>query len=373
MTVPVLELLGVTKRFAGAAAVRAVNLVVAPGEYFCIVGPSGSGKSTVLRMLAGLETPDEGEIRLAGRRVDGEPPETRSVNTVFQGYALFPHLSVFDNVAFGLRMSHVPRDEIRHRVEEALALVGLAAYGGRRPGSLSGGEQQRVALARGLVNRPAVLLLDEPLAALDRKLRVRMREELSRLQRESGIAFIHVTHDQEEALRLGDRLGVMNRGRLLQVGPPAEVYRRPRTAFVADFLGSANLFRASVVGVDPPRIQLPGGTVMALDHADSRLRIGEEREYAVRPEALRVAAAGDPTAADRGLARIPVTIVASARVGAVDELQVKVGSLVWSVHSREAPEDPLPEVGAEAILLLHPTDLAPLVPEDPVDPAELER
>jgi spermidine/putrescine transport system ATP-binding protein len=238
------QLRGLTKRFDDAVAVDAIDASIEAGEFFSLLGPSGCGKTTTLRMIAGFERPTAGEIMLDGVDVAQVPPHRRNVHTVFQNYALFPHLDVFDNVAFGLRRTKVPRDEIRRRVADAIALVELGGLDARRPTQLSGGQQQRVALARALVLRPALLLLDEPLGALDAKIRKQLRLELKALQEEVGITFVFVTHDQEEALSMSDRVAVMNAGRIEQVGTPAEVYESPATVFVADFLGVSNLMDA---------------------------------------------------------------------------------------------------------------------------------
>jgi len=235
------SLLGLRKQFGDVAAVDGVDLDVGRGEFFTMLGPSGSGKTTTLRLIAGFERPDEGRVVLAGRDVTEDPPYARDVNTVFQDYALFPHMSVEENVAYGLKIRRVARGERRERVSEALRTVRLEGFGGRRPAQLSGGQRQRVALARAIVNRPQVLLLDEPLGALDLKLRQEMQFELKRIQREVGIAFVYVTHDQDEALTMSDRIAVFNKGKIEQVGPPAEVYEHPRTEFVAGFVGVSNL------------------------------------------------------------------------------------------------------------------------------------
>ncbi|MFT3863292.1 MAG: ABC transporter ATP-binding protein [Solirubrobacterales bacterium] len=234
------EFAGVTKRYGGRPAVDAVDLAVEEGEFFSILGPSGCGKTTSLRMLAGFLRPDEGEIRLAGSPVHKVPPHKRNVNTVFQSYALFSHLSVADNVAFGLRRKGVRGNELRRRVSEMLRVVSLSEKEWAMPGELSGGQQQRVALARALVNVPDLLLLDEPLGALDLKLRRQMQIELKQIQREVGIAFVYVTHDQEEALKMSDRIAVMNEGRILHLGTPDTVYNEPASLFVAQFIGSIN-------------------------------------------------------------------------------------------------------------------------------------
>ena len=239
--VPDIRLRGLVKRYGSQVAVDGVDLDVRRGEFFTLLGPSGSGKTTTLRMIAGFERPDEGTVELAGEEVSGRPPFERDVNTVFQDYALFPHLSVADNVAYGLRVKKVPKGERRTRTEEALEMVRLPDLGARRPSQLSGGQRQRVALARAIVNRPRVLLLDEPLGALDLKLRQEMQVELKRIQQEVGITFVYVTHDQEEALTMSDRLAVFNDGRIEQVGAPAEVYERPASEFIAGFVGVSNL------------------------------------------------------------------------------------------------------------------------------------
>ncbi|MGZ4333617.1 MAG: ABC transporter ATP-binding protein, partial [Gaiellaceae bacterium] len=231
---------GVSKRFGSHTAVDDVTLEIREGEFFSMLGPSGCGKTTSLRMIAGFEAPDSGRVVLQGTDVTTTSANRRPVNMVFQQYALFPHMSIYDNVAFGLKVKRVPRSEHRDRIHELLRIVDLEGYENRRPRQLSGGQQQRVALARALVNRPAALLLDEPLGALDVKLRKQMQLELKRIQHELGTTFVYVTHDQEEALAMSDRIAVMNRGKVEQLGSPREIYDRPRTAFVADFIGSLN-------------------------------------------------------------------------------------------------------------------------------------
>ena len=242
-----IELKGLTKRFEEALAVDAIDVSIRAGEFFSLLGPSGCGKTTTLRMIAGFERPTSGQIVLDRVDVAQVPPHRRNVHTVFQSYALFPHKNVFDNIAFGLRRRKAPKDEVRRRVAEAIELVELSGLDKRRPNQLSGGQQQRVALARALILRPAVLLLDEPLGALDAKIRKQLRVELKALQEEVGITFVFVTHDQEEALSMSDRIAVMNKGRIEQIGTPAEVYEDPGTVFVADFLGVSNLTDAEAV------------------------------------------------------------------------------------------------------------------------------
>jgi putative spermidine/putrescine transport system ATP-binding protein len=253
-----IRLRSLTKRFGDVVAVDAVDLDIAPGEFFTLLGPSGSGKTTTLRMIAGFEPPDEGSIELAGQDVSGLPPYDRPVNTVFQDYALFPHMTVQQNVEYGLLVKKVAKGERRRRAEEALGMVRLGGYGGRKPAQLSGGQRQRVALARAIVNRPRVLLLDEPLGALDLKLRQAMQIELKQIQQEVGITFVYVTHDQEEALTMSDRLAVFNEGKVEQVGLPAEVYEHPQTEFIAAFVGVSNVIErdGSRYTVRPEKIRL---------------------------------------------------------------------------------------------------------------------
>src|SRR5919109_3355243 len=278
-------LVGVSKRFGGVNAVDDVSLEIADGEFFSLLGPSGCGKTTTLRMVAGFERPDAGSIVLQGNDVTTVPANRRPLNMVFQQYALFPHMSVYDNVAFGLKVKHVPRGEHKGRIKEILRIVELEGLERRRPRKLSGGQQQRVALAGALVNSPAALLLDEPLGALDVKLRKQMQLQLKAIQHDIGTTFVYVTHDQEEALAMSDRIAVMNGGRVEQIGSPREIYEHPRTAFVADFIGSLNAFDLTIdelVGGyavarfgEGERVVVPGG--------ESR-RAGEQVRVAVRPE-----------------------------------------------------------------------------------------
>jgi spermidine/putrescine transport system ATP-binding protein len=279
------RLIRLTKRFDDVAAVDDISLDIYRGQFFALLGPSGCGKTTTLRMIGGFEDPTEGRIELGGVDVASLPPYKRDVNTVFQSYALFPHLSIFENVAFGLRRRGVKGAELRTRVGESLELVGLAGFEGRKPRQLSGGQQQRVALARALVNRPRVLLLDEPLGALDLKLRKEMQLELKRIQHEVGITFVHVTHDQEEAMTMADRIVIMNGGHIEQLGTPSELYESPRTAFVAGFLGVSNLLEGTVVG--PDRVRLTDGTVAVVPAAGLAGRTGAV-QIGVRPEKLKI-------------------------------------------------------------------------------------
>jgi putative spermidine/putrescine transport system ATP-binding protein len=289
---PAVSFKQVSRHFGAVRAVDAVDLDIGEGEFFAMLGPSGSGKTTCLRLIAGFEQPTAGRIEIFGSRAEGVPPYRRNVNTVFQDYALFPHLNVLDNVSYGLMVKGVDKDERQREAEAALDLVKLPGYGARRPGQLSGGQRQRVALARALVNRPKVLLLDEPLGALDLKLRENMQEELKSLQRSLGITFVFVTHDQGEALSMADRVAVFNQGRIMQVGSPEDIYQRPNSRFVADFVGSSNVL--------PP---------------DFVARHGGARRWAsLRPEAVRI----DP---DGGL---PATVVSRSYLGGTTRLGLDV-------------------------------------------------
>ena len=294
-------LVGVGKRFgAGVVAIEHLDLAVARGEFFSLLGPSGCGKTTTLRIIAGFETPTAGQVFVGGADMAERPPNRRPVNTVFQSYALFQHMNVHANIAFGLQQRKTPRAEIAERVTAALRLVRLEGYERRRPKELSGGQQQRVALARAIVNRPTVLLLDEPLGALDLKLRKEMQLELKGIQDELGTTFVYVTHDQEEALTMSDRIAVMNRGRLEQFGPPAEIYERPRTRFVADFIGVTNFFPGRVLGRDGPllRVETDGGLRLSLPSAN-----GHEPStvtVAVRPEKIHIGEGTPPGEAPAG-------------------------------------------------------------------------
>jgi spermidine/putrescine transport system ATP-binding protein len=301
----------VSKSFDGVTAVDDVSLEIGSGEFFSLLGPSGCGKTTTLRMIAGFERPDAGRIAIGDTDVTERPPHLRPVNTVFQSYALFPHLSVEQNVAFGLRFKDVVKSEKRSRVAEALELVRLGGYGQRRPHQLSGGQQQRVALARALVLSPSVLLLDEPLGALDAKLRRELQVELKSIQREIGITFLYVTHDQEEALTMSDRLAVMAGGKVEQLGAPRDVYERPETAFVADFLGVSNLMRARVL--DDKRVDV-GGVVLTATQGAARPGVVR---LTIRPERVRIE---PPSTA--GENRVPATIERFVYLGSTTQVFV---------------------------------------------------
>ena len=321
----VVEIDGVTKRFGETPALDGVSLRIEEGELFALLGPSGSGKTTLLRAIAGFVDPEAGTIRIDGDAMRDIPVHRRDIGMVFQDYALFPHMSVFDNVAFGLSVRHVARAEMAERVRAMLTLVQLEGYEERRPGQLSGGQQQRVALARALVTRPRVLLLDEPLGALDKRLRRQMQIELRQIQREVGITTVFVTHDQEEALTLSDRIAILDAGRIVQSGPPQAVYERPRTVFAADFLGDANFFTGRTDG--DGRVRTSRGS--ELFTADVAEDTGADVILAVRPEKLRIARAGNP--ASDGANRLAGTVASVLYAGstvtyrvACDEVEVTV-------------------------------------------------
>ena len=294
-----IELRHATKRYGDAVALDDVSVVIEPGEFFCLLGPSGCGKTTTLNLIGGFVAPTQGTIWIGGQRVDRLPPHKRNVNTVFQSYALFPHMTVGQNVAFGLKMARVDKVDAGKRVLEALRLVGLDEFGERFPNQLSGGQQQRVAVARALVRRPTVLLLDEPLGALDLKLRKRLQVELSQIHREVGTTFVYVTHDQEEAMAMADRIAVINAGRIEQVGSPAEIYGRPRSKFVADFIGESNFFDVVLDAEARDVALLADGTKVGCP--DHELRRGATpATLMVRPESIHVFS---PTEAPSGSLR----------------------------------------------------------------------
>jgi ABC-type spermidine/putrescine transport systems, ATPase components len=312
----------VSRHFGEVKAVDGVDLKIAPGEFFAMLGPSGSGKTTCLRLIAGFEQPTSGHIEIFGETAEGVPPYRRQVNTVFQDYALFPHLNILDNVAYGLMVKGVDKKERYELAEGALDLVKLPGYGNRKPGQLSGGQRQRVALARALVNKPKVLLLDEPLGALDLKLREQMQEELKSLQRSLGITFVFVTHDQGEALSMADRVAVFNNGKIVQAGTPAEIYNQPRTRFVADFVGSSNV----------------------LAPAGAKKLGGEEKWASLRPEAIRLAESG-----------VSATVTSKSFLGSATRLHVKAQDITLSVMVPAGTR--VPEPGETIHLAWQPSDL----------------
>jgi spermidine/putrescine transport system ATP-binding protein len=338
VTTPDIRLENVVKRFDDVVAVDGITLEVPSGSFFALLGPSGCGKTTTLRMIGGFEEPDEGAIFLGERDVVGLPPYRRDVNTVFQSYALFPHLSVFENVAFGLRRRRVDGKQLRGRVEEMLRLVGLEGTGGRKPRQLSGGQQQRVALARALVNRPQVLLLDEPLGALDLKLRKQMQLELKQIQHELGLTFVHVTHDQEEAMTMADAIAVMDGGRIEQLGPPSELYERPATAFVAGFLGVSNLLPGTVTA--PDLVRLDTGEQLRAEVGDRTGRVA----VGIRPEKIRLGSAAE------GENSLAGTVRETAYVGVATQYVVDTRAGTLMVYVQNDASAPSLSPGTETTL-----------------------
>jgi len=337
------ELVGVTKRFGAFVAVDDLSLDIYEGEFFSLLGPSGCGKTTTLRMIAGFEEPTEGGISVAGDPVRGVPPYRRPVNTVFQSYAIFPHLNVFDNVAFGLRRSGVKGEELQGRVTDACEMVQLSGFEKRKPSMLSGGQQQRVALARALVNRPKVLLLDEPLGALDLKLRKEMQLYLKDLQHEVGITFIYVTHDQEEALTMSDRIAVMNEGKVKQVADPPTLYELPKNRFVADFIGQTNVFSGAVESVDGNRVTLstPSGEKVEATAPEAGVAVGVEAHAAVRPEKVRFGSEGDNTMT----VKIHQVVYLGVSTQYIADLP---GGEKLVLYQQNTTEEDHPEIGEEA-------------------------
>jgi spermidine/putrescine transport system ATP-binding protein len=305
-----IRLVALTKRFGAVIAVEEIDLTIPQGEFFSLLGPSGCGKTTTLRMIAGFEQPTSGQVLLDGADMTGIPPNKRNVNTVFQSYALFPHMKVFDNVAYGLRRARAGRAEIKQRVGEALEQVQLSALASRKPAQLSGGQQQRVALARALVLKPAVLLLDEPLGSLDAKLRRQLQVELKALQEQIGITFLYVTHDQEEAITMSDRIAVMNRGHVEQAATPREMYEEPATAFVADFIGVSNLMDALATGAADGAVTLDLGSGVMAAARGGDLGARGAVKVVIRPERVRIEQAGVT-----GLNRIPAMVTRSIYLG----------------------------------------------------------
>jgi spermidine/putrescine transport system ATP-binding protein len=363
------------KSFGGTPVVNGIDLDIGAGQFYSLLGPSGCGKTTTLRMIAGFEKPDSGRIELDGRDVAGDPPNRRPVNTVFQTYALFPFMTVWDNVAFGLKYQKASRDETKRRVGEALDLVRMSDFAKRRPAQLSGGQQQRVALARALVLRPHVLLLDEPLGALDAKLRKQLQLELRAVQREVGITFVYVTHDQEEALTMSDQIAVLAEGRVEQVGQPQEIYSAPATTFVAGFLGAANIFDADV-------LEARSGSAVC-SALDTRLgaaiedtaesSISAQAAIVIRPERITLQNPGEPTGPGRNV--IGGTVSQVVYLGNCTQVHVDVGApaaLVVEVPNHAGPGSVTHEPGAkvncvcthDAVRVLHRSSAVPIA--DPV-------
>ena len=311
----------VSKRFGATTAVDDVDLAIGRGEFFSLLGPSGCGKTTTLRMIAGFETPTEGRILLEGVDVSTVPPYKRNVNMVFQNYALFPHMTVSENIAFGPRNSGLRGNDLKTRIEQILEIVRLGGFGKRKPNQLSGGQQQRVALARALVNRPSALLLDEPLGALDLKLRRAMQIELKSIQRDLGITFVYVTHDQEEALTMSDRVAVMNEGRVDQLAGPKEIYDSPATVFVAGFIGLANILTATVEGIQGSNVTVtfPEGGGTSANRGDRPFSPGDPATVVLRPERLRISTS-EP--AGEAMGRIKATVTAAVFQGPVTRVDL---------------------------------------------------
>jgi len=352
--VPGIELRDVSKKYGHNVALRPTRLEIRDGEFFCLLGPSGCGKTTTLNLVGGFVAPTEGTIWIQGQRVDRLPPHKRNVNTVFQSYALFPHMTVNENVAFGLRMARVGRKQTAARVAEALLLVGLEEFGERLPSQLSGGQQQRVAVARALVRRPAVLLLDEPLGALDLKLRKRLQVELSLIHREVGTTFVYVTHDQEEAMTMADRVAVLNVGEIEQIGTPEEIYKLPRSRFVADFIGESNFFDAVVDGSVNGTAVLGDGTKVG--HAGHELSPGTKKvTLMVRPESIHILR---PDRAPPGSlrARTIQTAFLGDHIRVATECAASQDLVLIAVHSKGETEPVVLETDQEVALWWKPDD-----------------
>ena len=355
-------LAGVAKWYGKVPAVQGVDLAVAPGEMVSLLGPSGCGKTTTLRLIAGLERPDAGEIRIGDRRANDVPPWRRNIGMVFQNYALFPHKTVAENIGYGLAMRRVRRAEIAGRVAAAMRQVRLEGLGDRPPSQLSGGQRQRVALARAIITRPDLLLFDEPLAALDRKLREQMQVEIRQLQREVGITTVFVTHDQDEALALSDRIVVMDEGRIVQTGTPSEVYERPRSHFVSDFIGMMNALRGTVLGSEPAglRVRLRGGPEVLVPGAAS-FEPGSEVELMLRPEKVLV----NPGPAE-GVTLLGGSVVHVVYMGAVTYLHVALdgggGARVVAMVPNGADGVATPGLGAAVTLGWRADQLVPFAP-----------
>jgi spermidine/putrescine transport system ATP-binding protein len=335
--VPILELRRLTKRFGAFAAVDDISLEIASGEFLTLLGASGSGKTTTLRMIAGFEQPTAGEILMVGSPIAGLPPFKRDINTVFQHYALFPHMSVRENVGYGLRMRGVPGAEREEQVSQALSMVKLDQLGARSPRQLSGGQQQRVALARALINRPRLLLLDEPLGALDLKLRKEMQLELKHLQTRLGITFVYVTHDQEEALTMSDRIVLMRQGRIEQIGTPRDLYDAPASRYVADFIGETNILSGTIVEGGPRPVVLKLGENLIRGWSDAALPVGGTAWLSVRPEAIRIQDNDAVPTADAGLTGTIVDAVYSGSVVRVHVALVEGQVVVAHAAAGAAP------------------------------------
>jgi spermidine/putrescine transport system ATP-binding protein len=361
----------VSKLFADTAAVDDLSLDIEEGEFFSLLGPSGCGKTTTLRMIGGFEEPTYGTVYLGGRDVTGQPPYKRDVNTVFQSYALFPHLNVWENVAFGLRRRKIGKEEIQTRVKDALALVEMSGFEQRKPPEMSGGQQQRVALARALVNHPKVLLLDEPLGALDLKLRKQMQLELKRIQQEVGITFIYVTHDQEEAMTMSNRLAVMRFGKIEQIGPPESTYEAPATEFVAGFLGASNLLEGELAGHDGDAtiVRLTTGSEVRLPTTNVPSDMDSQVKVGVRPEKIVIEAdVGEPPGGSNhvsGLLRM------STYIGVSHQFKVEgPGGKELTVYVQNLGTEGLPQPGDKVRLVWRPEHTFVVTPSVPMSEEE---
>jgi spermidine/putrescine transport system ATP-binding protein len=355
----------VTKRFAGTVAVDDLSLDIAEGEFFSLLGPSGCGKTTTLRMVGGFEDPTLGTVFLGGRDVTDLPPHKRDVNTVFQSYALFPHLNVRDNVAFGPRRKRVDRSEIDDRVAEVMRLVDLAGFEQRKPSQMSGGQQQRVALARALVNKPKVLLLDEPLGALDLKLRKQMQLELKRIQQEVGITFVYVTHDQEEAMTMSNRLAVMRHGRVEQLGEPEDVYENPSTEFVAGFLGASNMLEGEVKAASngDATVLLGTGSTVSIPGVRMPADAGSRVKVGVRPEKITIQREG--TDLPSGLNSVSGLLQMSTYIGVSHQYKVEgPGGTSITVYVQNLGAEPAPAPGERVVLSWKPEHTFAVEPQD---------
>ncbi|MEZ5405815.1 MAG: ABC transporter ATP-binding protein [Verrucomicrobiia bacterium] len=349
------ELLGIVKRFGSFTAISDVTLQIKPGEFMTFLGPSGCGKTTLLRMISGFDTPTEGRVLLAGEDVTFVPPHKRNVNQVFQSYALFPHLTVRENIEFGLKMQKVPKSEMIERVNSAVEIVALTGFEERKPSQLSGGQRQRVALARAIVCRPKVLLLDEPLSALDAKLRHSMQIELKRLQKKLGITFVFVTHDQEEALTMSDRIAIIHKGKIEQLGDATEIYHYPKTNFVANFIGQANILKARVLdreGVQG-RVKLDEGTVLTVNMANLASNV-EEALVSIRPEKIHL-----QKNKPQGENVMEVQIQEEIFKGAIDQMQLVTNSglELTAVVANESMLDESFHKGEKLFCQFHPNDI----------------
>jgi len=364
----------VTKAFGDTIAVDDLSLDIEEGEFFSMLGPSGCGKTTTLRMIGGFDDPTRGTIYLGGRDVTDLPPYRRDVNTVFQSYALFPHFNVFENVAFGLRRRKVDRSEIERRVKESLELVDLVGFDRRKPGQMSGGQQQRVALARALVNRPKVLLLDEPLGALDLKLRKQMQLELKRIQEEVGITFIYVTHDQEEAMTMSNRLAVMRHGKAEQIGPPEDVYENPQTEFVASFLGASNLLDGELKEQrnGTSTVLLTGGDAVNLPSERAPFGSGASVKVGVRPEKITIEPEDDQTSAP-GLNTVSGLLRMSTYIGVSHQYKVEgPGGATLTVWVQNLGTNPAPHPGERVRLSWQPDHTFAVLPQEDLELEEGE-